>query len=75
MMQLFELPTFEIIVESLNIYVAIIFMAFGLMSLGWLVIHVEHGRHFSKMKAAFALILGALFIGFGIHFLLLSGGA
>ena len=75
MMQLFELPPFEIIVESLNIYFAVIFVAFGLMSFGWLVIHVEHGRHFSKVKAAFALILGALFLGFGIHFLLLAGGA
>ncbi|MHA1588844.1 MAG: hypothetical protein ACTSV9_08750 [Candidatus Thorarchaeota archaeon] len=74
MLQLFELPTFEIIVESLNIYIAFIFVAFGLISFGWLVVHVEHGRHFSMIKAALALILGALFIGFGIHFLLLSGG-
>jgi len=75
MMQLLQLPTLQIIFESLNIYLAVIFVALGLMSFGWLVIHVEHGRHFSKMKAAFALILGALFIGFGLHFLLLSGGA
>jgi hypothetical protein len=51
-----------------------IFIFFGLFAIGWLVIHIEHGRHLSKMKVAFSGILGAVLLGFGIHFLLLSLG-
>ncbi len=53
---------------------SIFFVFFGIFALGWLIIHIEHGRHFSKFKVGAALILGALLLGFGIHFLLLSAG-
>ncbi|TFG11969.1 hypothetical protein EU537_10860 [Candidatus Thorarchaeota archaeon] len=65
----------QITFESSFIYLSIVFIAFGLLSFGWLGVHVEHARHFSKIKAALALIVGSLFIGFGIHFLLLYTGA
>ena len=51
-----------------------IFLFFGIFAIGWLVIHIEKGRHLSKMKVLFSGILGAIFLGFGIHFLLLSFG-
>jgi len=51
-----------------------IFIFFGIFAIGWLVIHIEHGRHLSKMKVLFSGLLGAIFLGFGIHFLLLSLG-
>ncbi len=64
----------QIVFESTYIWFAFAFILLGLMSLGWLVIHIEAGRHQSNAKVAFALILGALFLGFGIHFFLLSSG-
>ncbi|MDF1540893.1 MAG: hypothetical protein P1Q69_18495 [Candidatus Thorarchaeota archaeon] len=66
----FTFPTFE----SLFLPIALIFIFFGIFAFGWLVVHVEHARHFSRFKVIFALILGALFIGFGIHFILLAAG-
>ncbi|NHJ12850.1 MAG: hypothetical protein EAX95_04200 [Candidatus Thorarchaeota archaeon] len=54
---------------------SIIFIVLGLISFGWLVVHVEHSRHRSVQKMLLALVLGSIFIGFGIHFFLLSGGA
>ena len=53
---------------------SVVFIFFGLFSISWLVIHIEHGRHFSKLKVAFAIIIGSIFLGFGIHFILLSMG-
>ena len=38
----------EITFEGAYIYFAALFILFGLMSFGWLVVHVEYGRHFSK---------------------------
>jgi hypothetical protein len=64
----------QIIFETTYIYYAILFIILGLGSIGWLVVHVEAGRHQSNIKVAFALILGALFLGMGIHFYLLSTG-
>ncbi len=55
-------------------YFAAAFIFFGIIAIGWLAIHVEHARHFSRFKVIFALILGSLFFGFGIHFLLLAAG-
>ncbi len=66
----FTFPYFE----SMFLPISIIFLFFGLFAFGWLVVHVEHSRHFSRFKVSFALILGALFIGFGIHFMLLAAG-
>lgn len=50
------------------------FIFLGLFAMVWLVIHIEHGRHFSRFKVGSALFLTAILLGFGIHFLLLSGG-
>ncbi len=62
MMQLFE---------GYLIWVALAFIALSVFAFAWMVVHVEHARHFSKFKAFFALILGSLLMGFGLHFLLL----
>ena len=53
---------------------SILFIFLGLFAAGWLIIHIEHGRHFSRFKVGSALFLAAVLLGFGIHFLLLSGG-
>lgn len=50
---------------------AAIFIFLSVVAFAWMVVHVEHARHFSKFKVFFALVLGSLFMGFGIHFLLL----
>ncbi|MGY5858620.1 MAG: hypothetical protein RTU63_04570 [Candidatus Thorarchaeota archaeon] len=60
--------------ESNSLIFSAIFLFFGIFAIGWLVIHIEHGRHLSRLKVAFAGFLGAIFCGFGIHFLLLSLG-
>jgi TRAP-type C4-dicarboxylate transport system permease small subunit len=65
----------QLTIESSFFYFALLFFFFGLFAFGWLVIHVEHSRHFSKFKVAASLILGSLFMGFGLHFLLLVFGA
>ncbi|MCK5150841.1 MAG: hypothetical protein KAQ65_03330 [Candidatus Thorarchaeota archaeon] len=64
----------QLTVESSFQYFAIAFLFFGILAIGWLAVHVEHARHFSRFKVIFALFLGALFLGFGIHFLLLAAG-
>lgn len=55
-------------------YVSLLLILFGIFAFGWLIIHIEHSRHRSTVKVALALILGAILIGFGIHFFLLAGG-
>jgi len=67
-----ELPI--ITIEMLFPFFSIFFLFFGILAIGWLVVHVEHARHYSWLKVAFALGLGALFLGFGLHFLLLNFG-
>jgi hypothetical protein len=62
-------------IESLFLPFSLFFLFFGIFAIGWLIVHVEHARHFSRFKVIFALVLGALFLGFGIHFLLLAVGA
>ena len=57
--------------EGYLIWVALTFIVLSLVSFSWMVVHVEHARHFSKYKVLFALVLGSLLMGFGIHFLLL----
>jgi hypothetical protein len=60
--------------ESTIFLFSAVFLFFGIFAFSWLVIHIEHGRHFSRMKVVSALGLGAILIGFGIHFLLVSMG-
>jgi TRAP-type C4-dicarboxylate transport system permease small subunit len=58
-----------------NLLIAsLILIFFGLFAFGWLVVHVEHSRHRSTAKIALALILGAVLIGFGLHFFLIASG-
>jgi len=54
--------------------ISLVFIFLGLFAIAWLVIHIEHGRHFSRFKVGSALFLASILLGFGIHFLLLSGG-
>jgi hypothetical protein len=65
----------QIVFESMYIYLSVIFIFFGIFAFGWLVVHMEHARHHSWFKVISALVLGSLFFGFGIHFLLLTAGA
>ncbi|MHA2360773.1 MAG: hypothetical protein ACXAB6_02430 [Candidatus Thorarchaeota archaeon] len=60
--------------ESSFVPLSAFFLIFGVFAIGWLVVHVEPGRDYSLYKVLFALILGAVFLGFGIHFLLLAAG-
>ncbi|TXT55837.1 MAG: hypothetical protein BAJATHORv1_30220 [Candidatus Thorarchaeota archaeon] len=62
----------QIVVESLYIYFAAAYIIFGMMAFGWLVIHVEHGRHLSLFRVIMSGLFGAIFLGFGLHFLLLA---
>ncbi|MHA1216318.1 MAG: hypothetical protein ACTSPX_03195 [Candidatus Thorarchaeota archaeon] len=62
-----ELPGFP----TLFLPFAIIFIIFSLMAFGWMVIHVEHSRHFSKAKVFMSGAIGSVFMGLGLHMLLL----
>ena len=64
----------QIFIEPYYIYISIIFILLGVFAMGWLVVHVEFSRHFSWYKVISSLVLGMLFLGFGIHFLLLANG-
>lgn len=54
--------------------ISLLFIFLGLFAAAWLIIHIEHGRHFSRFKVGSALVLASVLIGFGIQFLLLSAG-
>ncbi|MHA2141827.1 MAG: hypothetical protein ACXADC_06505 [Candidatus Thorarchaeota archaeon] len=56
------------------LYVSLLLILFGIFAFGWLVVHMEHSRHRSTVKVVLAMILGAVLIGFGLHFFLLAGG-
>ncbi len=60
--------------ESTIFIFSLIFLFFGIFAFGWLVVHIERGRHFSRLRVISALSIGAILVGFGIHFLLLSLG-
>ncbi|TET11144.1 MAG: hypothetical protein E3J86_03655 [Candidatus Thorarchaeota archaeon] len=60
--------------EGFYFPLSLVFIFLGIFALGWMIIHIEHGRHFSKFKVGSALALGAILFGFGLHFLLLSSG-
>ncbi|TFF91178.1 DUF350 domain-containing protein [Candidatus Thorarchaeota archaeon] len=61
-------------IEASYFGISILFLFLGIFSMAWLVIHIEHGRHISRFRVASSIVLGAVLIGFGIHFLLLSNG-
>jgi hypothetical protein len=54
--------------------ISLLFIFLGIFAVSWLIIHIEHGRHFSRFKVGSAVLLAAILLGFGIHFLLLSAG-
>lgn len=60
--------------EGLYFPISLVFIFLGIFAAAWLIIHIEHGRHFSRFKVGSALFLASILLGFGIHFLLLSGG-
>jgi hypothetical protein len=64
----------QIVIESLFLPFAIVFIFFGLYAFGWLVVHMEHARHTSWFRVAIAGILGSAMLGFGLHFLLVALG-
>ncbi len=64
----------QIVFEALYPVFGTAFIVLGIIALIWLVVHVEHGRHFSKAKALFAVVLGSVLLGLGIHFMLLAAG-
>lgn len=61
-------------IEASYFGISLLFLFLGLFSIAWLVIHIEHGRHISRLRVTSSLVLGAILVGFGIHFLLLSRG-
>jgi len=65
----------QICFATLFLPLGIIFILLSLVAFGWLVIHVEHSRHFSKTKALLAGIIGSFFMGLGLQFVLLWFGA
>jgi hypothetical protein len=60
--------------EGFYFPISLTFIFLGIFALAWLVIHIEHGRHFSRFKVGSALLLASILVGFGIHFILLSVG-
>lgn len=61
--------------ETTLLSISILFLILGVFAFGWLVVHVEYSRHRSILKMLFALVIGSILLGFGIHFFLLSGGS
>ena len=62
------------LLETSYIGLSFAFIFLGIFALGWLIVHIEHGRHVSVFRVASALTLGALLLGFGILFFLLANG-
>ncbi|NWF95264.1 MAG: hypothetical protein HXY34_03895 [Candidatus Thorarchaeota archaeon] len=62
----------QILLETLFLPFGLVFIALGLFAYGWLAVHISHARHTSWSRVIVSLVLGALLIGFGIHFVLVS---
>ncbi len=62
-------------IPSLTIWaLAWIFLIIGLISLTILVIYTKYGREISIKLSIISGVISAVFLGFAIHFLLLSWG-
>ena len=62
-------------VPSLAIWVfGWIFLIIGLISLAILIIYTKYGREISIRLSIISIIIAAAFLGFAVHFLLLSFG-
>ena len=68
------LPELLFLTQEIMIIFGTIGIALGVLSLIWLIIHVEYGRDFSWIKAISAIILAALFLGFGVNLLVVYMG-
>ncbi len=68
------LPELLFLTSDLMVILGTIGIALGVISLIWLIIHVEYGREFSWIKAISAIILASLFLGFGINLLVVMMG-
>ena len=62
-------------IPSLSIWVfAWIFLVIGLVSLTVLIIYTKYGREISIRLSIISIVITAIFLGFAIHFFLLSWG-
>lgn len=62
-------------IPSLSIWVfAWIFLVIGLVSLTVLIIYTKYGREVSVRLSIISIVIAAIFLGFAIHFFLLSYG-
>ncbi len=62
-------------IPSLSIWVfAWIFLVIGLVSLTVLIIYTKYGREVSVRLSIISIVIAAIFLGFTIHFFLLSYG-
>ncbi|MCK4379503.1 MAG: hypothetical protein KAW51_00060 [Candidatus Lokiarchaeota archaeon] len=62
-------------IPSLSIWVfGWIFLVIGLVSLTVLIIYTKYGREVSVRLSIISIVIAAIFLGFAIHFLLLSWG-
>ncbi|MEE9378254.1 MAG: hypothetical protein V3V33_09475 [Candidatus Lokiarchaeia archaeon] len=62
-------------IPSLSIWVfAWIFLVIGLISLTVLIIYTKYGRELSVRLSIISIVIAAIFLGFAIHFFLLSYG-
>jgi TRAP-type C4-dicarboxylate transport system permease small subunit len=67
-------PMLQIYLVSLYLPLAVAFIVMAVIAFGWLTVHMEQSRHYSVPRIVFSLVLGALLLGFGIHFMLLWFG-
>ena len=68
-----QLDPFE--VPSITIWtLAWVFIIIGILSLTVLVLYTKYGRELSIKLAVSSIIFASVFIGFAIHFFLISAG-
>ncbi|MFW9864859.1 MAG: hypothetical protein ACFFEN_02055 [Candidatus Thorarchaeota archaeon] len=62
-------------VPSLTLWVlAWLFLVIGLIALTILVVYTRYGREKSVRLSVISIIIGSIFLGFSIHFFLLTWG-
>ena len=62
-------------IPSLSLWVfAWLFLVIGLVSLTILIIYTKYGREVSVRLSIISIVIASIFLGFAIHFFLLSWG-
>ncbi|MHA1784001.1 MAG: hypothetical protein ACTSVY_09765 [Candidatus Helarchaeota archaeon] len=56
-------------------FLSVFFLIISVISLIWLIIHVERGMRYSRKKAFISASITAITLGFGLHFLMIVMGA